>query len=456
MGKTRNTGFSNNAIQYNSGSITFTSGSTTLLNINATGSVKYGVVSSNTHTITGSMYVTGAFYVTTGSVGIGTVSPSQKFEVVGGEIKAGRVDTGSEGGQVSFGRASDNNNTWYIDAYGSSTSPQLRFVDVDNSAVRMVLTGSNVGIGTTTPDRKLTVGGTTSAYMNFNATSYRNYVIGSDDVGFILYDNFNSAYRLVVNSSGYIGIGTTSPSSRVTIVRDSPFNTGDQAIRIRATDGDGYNLWMGSSTNGYATIQSYQDNVGGATLLLNPLNGGKVYIGASSITNAGTVLSVIGTNNSDPLSRFYLNAASTQTRPAIRIDKYDNTSTTAQVFIDFTINQQTSGNGSITANGASQATFTTWSDRRLKENITDLPSQLSNVMSLRPVEFDYKDGSGHQIGFIAQEVQEVYPDIVSENSEGYLTVSGLSKMESRLIKAIQELKAENDALKTRIETLENK
>jgi len=77
-------------------------------------------------------------------------------------------------------------------------------------------------------------------------------------------------------------------------------------------------------------------------------------------------------------------------------------------------------------------------------------------MSLRPVEFDYKDGSGHQIGFIAQEVQEVYPDIVSENSEGYLTVSGLSKMESRLIKAIQELKAENDALKTRIETLENK
>ncbi len=304
----------------------------------------------------------------------------------------------------------------------------------------MVLTGSNVGIGTTTPDRKLTVGGTTSAYMNFNATSYRNYVIGSDDVGFILYDNFNSAYRLVVNSSGYIGIGTTSPSSRVTIVRDSPFNTGDQAIRIRATDGDGYNLWMGSSTNGYATIQSYQDNVGGATLLLNPLNGGKVYIGASSITNAGTVLSVIGTNNSDPLSRFYLNAASTQTRPAIRIDKYDNTSTTAQVFIDFTINQQTSGNGSITANGASQATFTTWSDRRLKENITDLPSQLSNVMSLRPVEFDYKDGSGHQIGFIAQEVQEVYPDIVSENSEGYLTVSGLSKMESRLIKAIQELK----------------
>ena len=71
-------------------------------------------------------------------------------------------------------------------------------------------------------------------------------------------------------------------------------------------------------------------------------------------------------------------------------------------------------------------------------------------------EFDYKNGSGHQIGFIAQEIQEVYPDTVGEDSEGYLTVTGWSKTESRLVKAIQELKAENDLLKSRIEILENK
>jgi hypothetical protein len=73
---------------------------------------------------------------------------------------------------------------------------------------------------------------------------------------------------------------------------------------------------------------------------------------------------------------------------------------------------------------------------------------------LRPVEFDYKDGSGHQIGFIAQEVQEVYPDLVNENNEGILTLTGLGKNESRLIKALQELSAKVDALQAEKEALE--
>jgi hypothetical protein len=87
------------------------------------------------------LQVTGGAYVS-GSVGIGTTNPSQKLEVVGGEIKAGRVDTGSEGGQVSFGRATDNATGWYIDVYGNTSTPSLRFVDVSNAAVRMTVDGS--------------------------------------------------------------------------------------------------------------------------------------------------------------------------------------------------------------------------------------------------------------------------------------------------------------------------
>ena len=91
---------------------------------------------------------------------------------------------------------------------------------------------------------------------------------------------------------------------------------------------------------------------------------------------------------------------------------------------------------------------------RLKENIENIPSQLDSICSLRPVEFDYKDGSGHQIGFIAQEINSVYPDVVNEGSDGMLTVTGWSKTEARLVKAIQELKAENDSLKSRVAALE--
>jgi hypothetical protein len=76
------------------------------------------------------------------NVGIGTTNPSAKLEVVGGEIKAGRVDSSNEGGQVSFGRATDNATGWYIDVYGNTSTPSLRFVDVSSAAVRATIDGS--------------------------------------------------------------------------------------------------------------------------------------------------------------------------------------------------------------------------------------------------------------------------------------------------------------------------
>jgi hypothetical protein len=94
-----------------------------------------------------------------GNVGIGTTNPSQKLEVVGGEIKAGRVDSSIEGGQISFGRSTDNATSWYIDNYGNSSSTQLRFVNVANSVVAMTITGSNVGINQTDPSQILDVSG---------------------------------------------------------------------------------------------------------------------------------------------------------------------------------------------------------------------------------------------------------------------------------------------------------
>jgi len=68
---------------------------------------------------------------------------------------------------------------------------------------------------------------------------------------------------------------------------------------------------------------------------------------------------------------------------------------------------------------------------------------------LRPVEFDFKNGSGHQIGFVAQEMQEVYPDVVGEQ-DGFLTVTGWSKTEARLVSAIKELAAKVQALETKL------
>lgn len=142
----------------------------------------------------------------------------------------------------------------------------------------------------------------------------------------------------------------------------------------------------------------------------------------------------------------------------LTITKKDNNSTTSQVIAQFLTNAGANGQGQINANGALQAAFGSYSDERLKENIVPLPSQLANIMALQPVEFDYKSGAGHQIGFIAQEVEAIYPDLIGIGADGYLTLSGLGKNEARMIKAFQEfaqqVQAKFTALEARIAELE--
>jgi hypothetical protein len=161
-------------------------------------------------------------------------------------------------------------------------------------------------------------------------------------------------------------------------------------------------------------------------------------------------------NSAGLAGAFYVTAASTTATEAVQIVKFDNDSTTAQVFQKFYINNGAAACGQINANGANNAAFGSTSDSRLKENIVDLPSQLSNIMALRPVEFDYieSEGGGHQIGFVAQEMQAVYSDTVGERKDGMLMVTGWSKTEARLVKAIQEQQALITQLTARITALE--
>jgi len=111
---------------------------------------------------------------------------------------------------------------------------------------------------------------------------------------------------------------------------------------------------------------------------------------------------------------------------------------------------------------------TSWSqvsDERIKENISSLGSSLSKILSLRPVEFDYKiKDRSHDIGFIAQEYVSIFPDQVTSNdgvsgeilelTEGDPVLSIEQNLVPYLVKAIQELSTKNDALEARIATLE--
>lgn len=114
-------------------------------------------------------------------------------------------------------------------------------------------------------------------------------------------------------------------------------------------------------------------------------------------------------------------------------------------------------NSQGTARCGGNRAWTNASDLRLKKNIETISSGLDKVLKLRGVNYEWKsDESGKKnVGFIAQEVLEVVPEVVSKNADGYYSINE-SSINAVLVEAIKELKAENDDLKARLERIEAK
>ena len=104
--------------------------------------------------------------------------------------------------------------------------------------------------------------------------------------------------------------------------------------------------------------------------------------------------------------------------------------------------------GNLTATG----NVTAFSDVTLKENIETIPNALNKVLNLRGVEFDRVDKpeNPHEIGVIAQEVEEIIPEVVHTNTEGIKSVA-YGNLVGLLIESIKELKAEVNDLKAQLE-----
>ena len=122
------------------------------------------------------------------------------------------------------------------------------------------------------------------------------------------------------------------------------------------------------------------------------------------------------------------------------------------------------GSGGMYLSGTGATAWTANSDRRLKHNINPLPaSTLDRIMALNPVTYHWKDAKqdeaqGLQLGFIAQQVEDVFPEIVSHGGTTTITLAngeqqtidntlGVAQtaLISPLVKSVQELKAEKDA-----------
>ena len=81
------------------------------------------------------------------------------------------------------------------------------------------------------------------------------------------------------------------------------------------------------------------------------------------------------------------------------------------------------------------------SDRNLKDNISLIKNPLDKVLSLDAIEFDWNSSQhayrGHDLGLIAQQVEEVAPELVVTRSDGYKAIK-YDKINSLIVGAIQE------------------
>ena len=125
-------------------------------------------------------------------------------------------------------------------------------------------------------------------------------------------------------------------------------------------------------------------------------------------------------------------------------------STQVAVFRRGSTDVVTIGNdGAITAEGD----ITGNSDARLKTNVVSLVDGLDRIRSARPVLFQRigKDGEvrdGLRIGFVAQELREAVPEVVSENEDGYLSVA-YGNLSAVLVSALQEIDGRLSELENR-------
>ena len=101
----------------------------------------------------------------------------------------------------------------------------------------------------------------------------------------------------------------------------------------------------------------------------------------------------------------------------------------------------------ITVSGEVDAT----SDIKLKENIKTIENSLDKVLQLRGVEFDWKETKDSSIGLIAQEVEEVLPELVHETDD--IKSVSYGNITAVLIEAIKEQNKIINTMKKEIEEL---
>jgi hypothetical protein len=292
---------------------------------------------------------------------------------------------------------------------------------------------AQTGIGTTTPVNKLEVVTTKADPATSGLAANGNFRLGATGFTHVLdfgvstgtyswlqardKSNYATNYNLVLNpNGGLVGVGTAVPITTLTVGNALGTVSGEITVNPQAGTNEGGQISIKRSLSGGTTdwtIDHYGDNTANARFRI--FNG--------STETAGIVIKEsgnVGIGTITPSTKLYVN-------------------------------------GDITANSVAGT-----SDLRFKTNIRPVTHALDKVKALQGVYFNWNQkafpekefGTQDELGFIAQEVEKVVPEVVSKDKskEEYRSVK-YDKVVALLVEAIKEQQKQINDLKTQVKQL---
>jgi len=323
-----------------------------------------------------------------------------------------------------------------------------------------------LGLGTTTPTDRLHLFGTgvntqtiicessasaANAYIT-HKNALKSYTAGlTVDIGtnnYIIYDNTSSATRFLISSAGNVGIANTTPTAKLDIIGDIRIRrTADttQFMDIFPSGGEGYIDAVNSAS---ATAQS---------LIFRRANNAS-YNESMRITSAGQVC-INQTTASAGNYNLNITGAGGVWVKASNSGDAGFVSQGGVGYHFYSINNSGTNTFHVLNNGDVKNTNNSYgaiSDIKLKENIEDASPKLEDLLKVKIRNYNLisDESKTKQLGVIAQELEEIFPNMISEykemGSEETIKTVKYSVFVPMLIKAIQEQQAQIEELKAKI------
>ena len=413
-----------------------------------------------------------------GDVGIGLTNPSAKLHTIGDVMIQGTGGTGEQ--SLFIGKSA----TYTPSARGVAVAADQNS-SADHDMVLKTSTGSsglveqvridssgNVGVGTDNPGVKLDVRGTArfTDYVYGQVSTGILYI--NDDVALSatkkLYFDTGSNTYIHEQSSDNLAI-VTGGSERIRATSTGEILIGDDALVENNHYGDNATVQVSDDTSAVIDAITYSSSFRGAIELMRA-RGTQASPADVVDTNPLGDVNFFGYNSSGSTGDKFMLAAQVgaivdgtpgsgdQTMPGALIFKTATASTgqpSERLRISSSGNvgiNQTNPSEKLDVNGNVKAVdFNTTSDENLKNNIQTIENPLAKVSEIRGVNFDWKETQKPSMGVIAQEVEKVLPELVTDSGTKTVNYNGLVGL---LIEVVKEQQTQINSLNERLSQLE--